>query len=338
MAEKNVRWGIVGAGRIAHRFARSLAHEPHSELVAISCRSAGRAAAFAAEHGVPEKDALSDEALGNVAGAAHAVLLARPDVDAVYLALPHGMHLTWAVAALRTGKAVLCEKPACASAAETRTLVDAARTAGILLMEAMKTRFTPLYRRVRGLLAEGAIGELQRVEALLENDMGDRIARGGDYLSDPAAGGILLDSGIYCAAWIDDYLPGPCEVTSAQARWDHGVDCFVDAELALGAKGEKTARLVTAADTAGPRTATLVGTAGKIVVEDMHRPQRAVLLADGAEPVELDVPYPVDDLYDQIAHFTDLLRAGLTESPVMPLAATVRCAELLDAVRARIAA
>lgn len=338
MAEKNVRWGIVGAGRIAHRFARSLAHEPHSELVAISCRSAGRAAAFAAEHGVPEEGTFSDEGLGGVAGAAHAALLARPDVDAVYLALPHGMHLTWAVAALRAGKAVLCEKPACASAAETRALVDAARTEGVLLMEAMKTRFTPLYRRVRELVAEGAIGELMRVEALLENDMGDRIARGDDYLSDPAAGGILLDSGIYCAAWIDDYLPGPYEVVSAHARWDHGIDCFVDAELALGAKGEKTARLVTAADTAGPRTATLVGAAGKIVVEDMHRPQRAVLLADGAEPVELDVPYPVDDLYDQIAHFTDLLRAGRAESPVMPLAATVRCAELLDAVRAKIAA
>ncbi|MCR8907050.1 Gfo/Idh/MocA family oxidoreductase [Thermophilibacter sp. ET337] len=338
MAEKNVRWGIVGAGRIAHRFARSLAHEPHSELVAISCRSAGRAAAFAAEHGVPEGGTFSDDGLGGVAGAAHAALLARPDVDAVYLALPHGMHLTWAVAALRAGKAVLCEKPACASAAETRALVDAARTEGVLLMEAMKTRFTPLYRRVRELVAEGAIGELMRVEALLENDMGDRIARGGDYMSDPAAGGILLDSGIYCAAWIDDYLPGPHEVVSEQARWDHGIDCFVDAELALGAKGEKTARLATAADTAGPRTATLVGTAGKIVVEDMHRPQRAVLLADGAEPARLDVPYPVDDFYDQIAHFTDLLRAGLTESPVMSLAATLRCAELLDAVRAKIAA
>ena len=338
MTEKDVRWGIVGAGKIAHRFARSLALEPRSELVAISCRSSARAAAFAAQHGVPEEGTLSDEALGGVAGSAHAALLARPDVDAVYLALPHSMHLEWAVAALRTGKAVLCEKPLCADAAQTRSLVDAARGGTTLLMEAMKTRFTPLYRRVRELVAEGAIGGLLRVEALLENDMGDRIARGGDYLSDPDGGGILLDSGIYCASWVEDYLPGPLEVVRARARWDHGVDCFVDAELALGATGEKTARLVTAADTAGPRTTTLVGTAGKIVVEDMHRPQRAVLLADGAEPVELDVPYPVDDFYDQIAHFTGLLRAGRAESPVMPLAATLRCAELLDAVRAKIAA
>lgn len=334
MTEKDVRWGIVGAGRIAHRFARSLALEPRSELVAISCRSSARAAAFAAQHGVPEEGTLSDEALGGVAGSAHAALLARPDVDAVYLALPHSMHLEWAVAALRAGKAVLCEKPLCADAAQARSLVDAARGGTTLLMEAMKTRFTPLYRRVRELVAEGAIGELLRVEALLENDMGDRIARGGDYLSDPDGGGILLDSGIYCASWVEDYLPGPLGVVRARARWDHGVDCFVDAEIAsAGGDGAPTARLVTAADEGGPRTARLVGTTGEIVVDDMHRPQRARIERAGAAPVELDLPYPVDDFHDEIEHFVDLLLAGRAESDVMPLAASLRCAELLDAVR-----
>ena len=334
MTEKDVRWGIVGAGKIAHRFARSLALEPRSELVAISCRSSARAAAFAAQHGVPEEGTLSDEALGGVAGSAHAALLARPDVDAVYLALPHSMHLEWAVAALRAGKAVLCEKPLCADAAQTRSLVDAARGGTTLLMEAMKTRFTPLYQRVRELVAEGAIGGLLRVEALLENDMGDRIARGGDYLSDPDGGGILLDSGIYCASWVEDYLPGPLEVVRARARWDHGVDCFVDAEIAsAGGDGAPTARLVTAADEGGPRTARLVGTTGEIVVDDMHRPQRARLERAGAAPVGLDLPYPVDDFHDEIEHFVDLLLAGRAESDVMPLAASLRCAELLDAVR-----
>lgn len=331
MADRNVRWGIVGAGRIAHRFARSLAHEPRCELVAISCRAEARAEAFAAEHGVPAGGTLSDEALGTRAGAAHEALLARSDVDAVYLALPHGMHRAWAAAALSAGKAVLCEKPACASADEARLVTRAARETGTLFMEALKTRFTPLYRRVRELVAQGAIGELRRVEALLENDMGDRIARGGDYMSDPVAGGVLLDSGIYCASWIDDYLGGPCEVVRAEARWDSGVDCFVDAELACGTR---TARLATAADTDGPRTARIVGSRGTVVVEDMHRPQRARLERAGEAPVELELPYPVDDFYGEIVHFTDLLLAGRTESDVMPLAATLRCAELLDAVRA----
>ena len=332
MGEKSgrtVRWGIVGAGRIAHRFARSLAHEGRSELVAVSCRSAGRAGAFALEHGVPERCALSDEALGGIAGAAHAALLARPDVDAVYLALPHSMHLEWALAALRAGKAVLCEKPACVDAREARELARAARETGTLLMEAMKTRFSPLYQRVRELVAQGVIGDVRRVEAFLENDMGDRIARGGDYLSDARGGGILLDSGIYCASWVDDYLGGPLEVVAAGARWDHGHDCFVDAELS---RGTLTARLVTAADAAGPRTARIVGTRGVITVEDMHRPQRARLERGGGQAVDIELPYPVDDFFDEIGHFVGLLLSGRSESDVMPLSATLRCAGLLDAI------
>lgn len=333
MTEKNVRWGIVGAGRIAHRFARSLAYERRSELVAISCRSAGKATAFAAGHGVPEGGVLSDEALGGVAGTAHAALLARPDVDAVYVALPPALHLSWSAAALRAGKAVLCEKPLCAGVEETEALVGVARETGRLLMEATKTRFEPLYQRVRELVRDGAIGRLVRVETGLCSDMGDRVASGADYLSDPVGGGNLLDSGIYCAAWLDDYLTGQIEVLGARARWERGVDTFTDAELRAG---DVSARLVTACDQGNPREAVLVGTEGRIVVEEMHRPQRARLERVGEKPVELEVPYPVDDLYAEVAHFVGLLLTGETESPVMPLAASLRCAELLAAVRRRL--
>ena len=331
-AEKSVRWGIVGAGRIAQRFARSLAREPRSELVAISCRNAAKAAAFAATHGVGEDGTLSDEALGSVAGSAHAALLARPDVDAVYVALPPALHLEWSLAALRAGKAVLCEKPLCASLEETVLLARAARSENLLLMEATKTRFEPLYLRVRELVENGAIGRLTRVETGLCSDMGERVASGADYMSDPVGGGNLLDSGIYCAAWLTDYLTEPIEVLGARARWVRGVDTFTDAELRAG---DVSARLVTACDQGNPREAVLVGTEGRIVVEEMHRPQRARLERAGEKPVELEAPYPVDDLYAEIEHFVGLLLAGKTESPVMPLATSLRCAELLAAVRAR---
>ena len=235
-----VRWGIVGAGNIAHRFARSLANEPRSELTAISCRSATKATAFALEHGVATESALSDEALGGVAGSAHAALLARPDVDAVYVALPHHLHAEWVVAALRAGKAVLCEKPLCVSPEETALLARTANETQALLMEGMKTRFLPLYRRVRELVGQGAIGRLVRVEAVLQNAMLDRIVRGGDYLSSPSGGGMLLDTGVYCAAWIEDYLSGPFEVVCAEARWEAGVDCAVDAELSTNPTGPRT--------------------------------------------------------------------------------------------------
>lgn len=334
MAEGGVRWGIVGAGRIAQRFARSLAREPRSRLVAISCRSASRAAAFAAAHGVREGDALSDEALGGVAGAAHAALVGRPDVDAVYVALPPALHLEWSAAALRAGKAVLCEKPLCASAEEAALLARTAQETGMLLMEGVKTRFEPLYRHVRELVGEGAIGRLSRVEAGLCSDMGDRVASGVDYLSDPAGGGNLFDSGIYCAAWLDDYLAEPFEVLGARGRWVRGVDTFTDADLRSGGV---TARLVTACDQGSPREAVLVGTTGRIVVEEMHRPERARLERVGGRDVELELPYPVDDLYGEVEHFVGLVLAGAAESPVMPLSASLRCAELLEAVRARLA-
>ena len=82
-----------------------------------------------------------------------------------------------------------------------------------------------------------------------------------------------------------------------------------------------------------PREAVLVGTEGRIVVEEMHRPQCARLERVGEKPVELEAPYPVDDLYAEIEHFVGLLLAGKTESPVMSLATSLRCAELLAAVR-----
>ena len=328
-----VRWGIVGAGNIAHRFARSLANEPRSELTAISCRSAAKATAFALEHGVATESALSDEALGGVAGSAHAALLARPDVDAVYVALPHHLHAEWVVAALRAGKAVLCEKPLCVSPEETALLARTAHETGTLLMEGMKTRFLPLYRRVRELVGQGAIGRLTRVEAVLQNAMLDRIVRGGDYLSSPSGGGMLLDTGIYCAAWIEDYLSGPFEVASAEARWEAGVDCAVDAELRFG---EKTARLLAAADRDNTRYTRLVGTEGQIVVDQPHRPTHARLERAGEKSVDLDLPLPVDDLYGEIEHFVDLLTDGSVESPVMPLAASQRCADMLGAIGAAI--
>ena len=334
MGEKDgriVRWGILGAGKIAHRFARSLAHDPRCELVAISCRSAEKAEAFALEHGVPEDGTLSDEALGGVAGAAHSVLLARPDLDAVYLALPHGMHLEWGIAALQAGKATLCEKPLCVSAEETHRLAEVSRETGTLLMEGMKTRFLPMYKRVHELVADGAIGRLERVEAVLQNAMLERIARGGDYLSAPVGGGMLLDTGIYCAAWIEDDLSGAFEVPRAEARWEAGVDCAVDAEMRFG---EKTARLLAAADRGNTRYTRLVGSEGQIVVKQPHRPERATLERAGEKPLELDLPHPVDDFFGEIEHFVDLLLDGRTESPVMPLKASVRCAEILGAIRA----
>ena len=383
MAEKIIRWGVMGAGRIAQRFAESLRHDPRCRLVAASGRTPEKVAKFAEKFGIDpahayaqeparqgsaagvaasrtqaasgeqmdasRSDATADGAPGaSVATAAgsttaaafsaarlspnpHEELVADPAVDAVYLALPHGLHCAWAVRALRAGKAVLCEKPAGLTAREARAMTAEARRSGALFMEGMKARFVPLYAEVKRLLAEGAIGELRRVETSLCNDV-PPAALEGTYLLDGAQGGVLLDCGIYCASWLDDLLPGPFAVTDRQVETYHGVDAYDCAELAF-AEGGRTARLECSFNRAKPRQAVLVGEKGRITVDDLHRAQRLTLEVTGRPPRVIERPYVVDDFFGEVTHFNDLLEQGACESPVMPLAASIRCAEILDAVR-----
>jgi predicted dehydrogenase len=318
-----IRWGILGAGKIAHRFARSLRQEPDSRLVAISCRTREKAEAFGQEFDVPRR--YTD----------HEALLRDAEVDAIYLALPHGLHCEWAVRALRAGKAVLCEKPATLSAEEMRAVAAAARESGRLFMEAMKPRFVPAHAAVRRLLDEGAVGQLVRVETSLCNAMQDSIQ--ATYHTQPGQGGALLDCGIYCASWLEETTTGPFESEAleriAAKRLDEatGVDLYTDAYFRAGGI---TLRLECAFDRQKPREVVLVGTQGRIVVEELHRPQAFTLLRDGCEPVRVECPYEVDDFYGEIHHFVQCLQEGRTESPRMPLDASIRCAEILDCIRA----
>lgn len=138
---REVRWGILGAGYISHRFASSLKKADGARLVAAAGRTPAhveefcRAFSIDAAHGHASVD--------DNGNAAYDALIADPDVDAIYLALPHGMHTRWACRALRAGKAVLCEKPAVLSEEEALSIASTSRERGVLFMEAMKNRFCP---------------------------------------------------------------------------------------------------------------------------------------------------------------------------------------------------
>ena len=318
-----IRFGILGAGNIAQRFAASLAHENGAKLTAISCRSAEKAAAWVRNFDIPADQAYAGEH-------AHEALLSDPEVDAIYLALPHQLHHKWALAALRAGKAVLCEKPAMLTAQEMGEVADVAREQKILFMEAMKPRFVPLYQQV--VAAAHEIGEIVRIDATLCNDMlGYAQGKDSYHLHGGPGAGVLLDCGTYCASWLEDFCPGIPQLTSICGAFSEDVDIYVDATLAYGGV---EARLECAFDRGKPRTATIVGTKGSILVEELHRPQRAVVtLADGSARV-LEAPYEYDDFYSEIHHFCELLRAGETESPIMPLKDSLHCALILDTIRA----
>ncbi|MBR3223948.1 MAG: Gfo/Idh/MocA family oxidoreductase [Atopobiaceae bacterium] len=316
-----VRFGILGAGNIARRFAASLAHEDRASLVAASCRTTSKAAAFL--DGVPHNE-------GARAYGSHDELLSDDGVDAIYLALPHDLHHEWALRALRAGKAVLCEKPAMLSATQMEEVARASLDEGVLFMEAMKPRFTAIYPKVRRAIDK--IGELRSVEATLCNDMLGLVEGTGSYHMAPGPGaGVLLDCGTYCASWIEDLCAKDPEVLRAECVRKDGVDVYVDARMDCGGV---EARLECAFDRAKQRRATIVGTRGTLVVDELHRPQAAVLRIDGAEEQTIDAPYEVDDFFGEVRHFVGLVESDKTESDVMSLASSVRCAAILDAVRA----
>lgn len=317
-----VNWGILGAGNIAHRFAKSLAHVSNAHLVAISCRTQEKADAFATEFGVDSSHAYAGDT-------AHEALLADESVDIIYLALPHALHYEWACAALKAGKNVLCEKPAMLNAQQMSEVAELARKTGLLFMEAMKPRFVPVYEQV--MEAVGRIGTIVHVDATLCNDMAAFVEQAGTYHVQPGPGaGVLLDCGTYCANWLTQLLPGNPQLTGIHGVEKNGIDYYVDA---MFADGSVTARLECAFDRAKPRTCTIVGDKGAIVVDELHRSQHAALsLADGTVE-QIDAPYEVDDFYGEIVHATGLVEQGLSESPVMTLNDSIRCAQILDAAR-----
>lgn len=178
-----LRWGILGAARIAERVVPAIQAASDCDAGAVSSAS-GKAEAFAARFGLPHAYGSHDE------------LLADPEIDAVYLPLPNSMHRVWAVRAAQAGKHVLCEKPIALSVGELDEIEEAARGAGVQVAEAFMYRHHPQIATLRRLVAGGAIGDLVAVEACFLFRL-DRSA-GYDIRLDPQlGGGALRDVGCY---------------------------------------------------------------------------------------------------------------------------------------------
>src|SRR5262245_57630053 len=146
-----LRWGVISTGWVARTFINALRDSEEAQIVAVASRDSSRAAALAAEFGVPR-----------VYGA-YADLLADSQVEAASIGLPNSLHAEWAIACARAGKHVLCEKPLAISRAEAEAMFEAARDAGVWLMEAFMYRFHPQTHKVQELIAAGAIGEVRLI-------------------------------------------------------------------------------------------------------------------------------------------------------------------------------
>ncbi|OBH04276.1 MULTISPECIES: Gfo/Idh/MocA family protein [unclassified Mycobacterium] len=206
MAENRapIRFGILGAARIAPLALVNPAKESGEvEVAAVAARDASRAKAFAGKHGIAR---VHDS---------YEALIADPDLDAVYIPLPNGLHGRWTRAALAAGKHVLCEKPFAANAAEAREIADLAASSDRVVMEAFHYRYHPLTRRVEEIIASGELGKLQRVEAALCFPL----PRFSDIRYNYSlAGGATMDAGCYAVHMVRTFGGSTPEVVSAQAK------------------------------------------------------------------------------------------------------------------------
>ncbi|MFD2091738.1 Gfo/Idh/MocA family protein [Blastococcus deserti] len=305
---QEIRWGVVGPGRIAEKVVEDFAVVEGARAVAVASRSLDRARAFADRHGLER------------AHGSYAEILTDPDVDVLYVATPHSQHHAVALAALRAGKALLVEKSFTATTAGAAEVIDLARQTGVFVMEAMWTRFQPAVVAVRDLIAEGAIGEVRSVQA----DLG--VARDYDpvdRLFDLAlGGGALLDLGVYVVSFAQMLLGTPERVVAAGSLFPSGADA--DAALLLDHGDGRTATLMTSLRNALPGQARVFGTTGWIdVLPRFHHPDTIVLHRAGAEPVTI-TRKPLGAGYaHELIEVTECLRAGRSESAVMPLADTL---------------
>ena len=208
-------------------------------------------------------------------------------------------------------------------------IAEAAEKNGVLFMEAMKTRFVPAYRRIRNLINDGVVGNVSGVDVSLCN-LFHFEAMPATYHTQKGQGGCLLDEGIYCASWLEDFLPDRCTLTGIYGDIKDGIDYHVDAFLDFdGKKG----RLECAFDRSKPRQAVITGEKGSITVDELHRPQAFTVSVEGEEPVHEEIPYDRDDFYSEICHFAECMRKKQNQSDIMPHRASIRCASILDVIR-----
>lgn len=315
------RWGILGPGNIAAKFAAGVAALDDQEVTAVGSRTQASADRFA------DRFAIVRRHVG------YEGLATDPNVDAIYVATPHNFHREHTLLALRNGKHVLCEKPFAINAAEAKEMVAVARRQKLFLMEAMWSRFLPILVEARTLIAAGAIGKVQMIQA----DFGFRASfNPASRLFDPAlGGGALLDVGVYPISLAMMVLGQPDRIAAIAALGATGID--ENTGILLGFPGGEVALLATTVRASTLQEVIILGDNGSI---RLHSPwwvgNTLTLQRAGHDPEVIVRPYLANGYSHEASEVAECVRAGKLESDVMPLDESVRIMAVMDEIRAQL--
>ena len=315
--DKNMRVGIIGAGRIATKAAITLCHLTNVEAYAIASRTLAKAQEFAAKWNIAK------------AYGSYSELIADPDVDLVYVATPHSHHFGVTREAILAGKPCLVEKAFMANHREAEEIVTLAREKRVFLAEAIWTRYQPAVKIVRKLISDGRIGEPRLVTATLGYSMGEKPR----IMQPDLCGGALLDLGVYALNFVRMFFDRRIlNIESQCVKSKTGMDLTNSISLVL--EDGILANLQSSAACVGDNIGVIAGTEGNIIIDNINNPQRIRL--NGPDRVfveEIEVPRQITGYEYQFLECREAIADNQLEPYSMPLHETLYIMQLMDGLR-----
>lgn len=339
ITKEKIGWGFVSTGWIASEFAEGVRDEvPDGCVAAVGSRTLEKAEKFAEEYG--------DKEMGCTAYGSYKEMFEDPNVDVVYVATPHPVHMENVIMAAEYGKNILCEKPFAVNKKQAQAMFDAAKANDVFIMEGLWSRFFPVWRYAREVLSSGTLGELVSVDAA--TCWGG--LRHGSHRTDhrlwrpDLAGGSLLDAGVYSLASASVAMGGmkkPKEIYTFMRRaTETGVDSDVDMMLVF--EDGVTAHLISSLYRRNFET-TIYCEKGSIYIPSHRNPRKVTVTRGiwengrfmGNETVTREFPIRSHGFQFEAMVVQDCLRKGLTICPEVPPEETLINMEICDIARER---
>jgi predicted dehydrogenase len=316
--KKQINWGIIALGKIAHKFAADLSLVKNANLLAVASRDATKSKVFAEKHKAEKYYGSYEE------------LAKDSSVDVVYIASPHSFHFEHAKLCLENGKHVLCEKPMGMNAGQIKELIKIARSNNLFLMEALWTRFIPSFIKCKELIDKGKIGKIEHIQA----DFGFKVDAPpeGRLLNSELGGGALLDIGIYPVFLALTIIGTPDEIQAHSFLGPTGTD--MNTSILFQWNKEKIlANLSCSFNTNTPVEAVISGTEGRIKLHRSWHNPTAVELIRNEKSKWFKFKEPGNGYEYEIIEVQKCLEADSIESKVYSLQNSLDLHTTLDRIR-----
>ncbi|MBQ4822574.1 Gfo/Idh/MocA family oxidoreductase [Aquimarina sp. MMG016] len=318
--KKIIKWGIIGCGKIAHKFAEDLITIPNAKLQAVASRNLGKAEEFGHTYETSACYGSYEE------------LSKDPNIEVVYIATPHVFHYQNTLMCIHQGKAVLCEKPFAMNIKQVEEMIAVAKQKKVFLMEALWTYFLPHYQYALDLITSKELGDVKNITADFGFD--STFNPESRLFNKDLGGGSLLDVGIYPLFAALSILGYPDDIKAEAFFGNTEVDETCTMELQY--KNGTTARLFSAITQKTATEAIIELEKGTIVINSrFHEPSSVTVIKNDVSELK-EFMVSTNGYSFEAIHVQEMLLQNRTESTLMTFRKSLHLIKLLDTVRERI--